>query len=134
MRIRRTALDALFSRYVRDRDRWTCTHCGRACPPGGVRLDCSHFYSRRHLGTRWDPLNADSHCFRCHQYLGGNPAEFAAWKRVRVGEHSMAILRMRALTATRFTAGELVVLRRALERQVAELRAGRRDESPYRVA
>ena len=78
--MKRDATDALFSELVRERADWTCEACGKVYPEGQRQgLHCSHFYGRRHRATRWSEINAASHCFGCHQKLGGNPVVFARW-------------------------------------------------------
>lgn len=94
--------DQIFSLYIRCRDRFTCTRCGgRYRPPKTLEklnkslfdrlnnpafgdpmgLHCSHFWGRVNKSVRYEPLNADSHCFACHMYLSGNPHEFVEWKK-----------------------------------------------------
>lgn len=77
MKTRRDKLDDVFSRLIRLRDGGTCQRCG--AHESQKKIDCSHFWSRRHQATRYDPDNACAHCFTCHQYLGENPVEFATW-------------------------------------------------------
>lgn len=87
MKIKRTVEDDLFSKLVRERANHTCEYCGKYCGAGHEhgRLDCSHFFSRRHTSTRWEPLNAAAHCFTCHQNLGENPTVFTAWIKRHLG-------------------------------------------------
>lgn len=87
MKIKRTVEDDLFSKCVRERAGHACEHCGKYCGPKHEygRLDCSHFFSRRHTATRWEPLNAAAHCFTCHQMLGENPPIFTLWIEKHLG-------------------------------------------------
>lgn len=79
--------DRWFSMCIRERANMTCEACGKSYrdTPGG--LHCSHFYSRRHKSIRWSPINAAAHCYGCHQRLGGNPIEFAAWIKSYLSTH-----------------------------------------------
>jgi len=53
--------DELFSKYIRERD-GKCSRCGKV-----GRLTNSHYWSRIHSGTRYDPENCDSLCWLpCH--------------------------------------------------------------------
>lgn len=54
-------LDRLTSVIVRRRDR-RCVTCGTA-----LGLQCSHFYSRRHLATRFDLRNCHAMCAECNR-------------------------------------------------------------------
>lgn len=91
----RTALrrkaDALFSLYVRQRD-GKCQRCGRV-----DALQCSHFVSRRYLAVRFNPLNAEALCARCHKFMTERPLEADEWARSQLGIHPYAELRRLAL-------------------------------------
>ncbi len=47
-----------------------CERCGKT-----TDLQCSHFISRRYLGTRWVRLNAECLCVGCHKFLTERPIE-----------------------------------------------------------
>ena len=84
--------DTAFSKCVRERSDWTCECCGKKYEENSQGLHCSHFYSRRHRTIRWCADNAASHCFGCHQRLGGNPLEFSKWIEEHLGEAGVEIL------------------------------------------
>lgn len=86
VKIRRDPADRLFSYYIRERDNWTCTRCGRQFERKSQGLHCSHFFGRRAESTRFDPENCDSACYGCHQYFGSNPLEFTEWKKKQLGD------------------------------------------------
>lgn len=92
--VRITPADRFFSLCVRERAVNRCERCGRGADQG--RLDCSHFMSRRHNATRWDPANAFAHCFACHQSLGSNPVEFVRWVESKIGPAKVEALRTRS--------------------------------------
>jgi len=73
--------DRYFSYFIRERDNWICKKCKTQYPRKAQGLHCSHFFGRRAESTRFDPNNADAHCYYCHQYLGSNPLEFTEWKK-----------------------------------------------------
>ena len=83
--MKRNKYDAVFSDCIRERDGWTCQVCGKSYPPKSQGLHCSHFYSRRHQATRYDPNNACAKCFSCHQRMGGNPVLFAEFIKKYLG-------------------------------------------------
>lgn len=91
MKIRTDKCDAVFSKLIRLRDGYTCQRCKRYFVDGHG-LQASHFYSRRHQATRYDPDNCCAHCFACHQYLGANPIEFARWIEGYLGSGRYALL------------------------------------------
>ena len=85
--IKRTKLDDVFSRLVRERAEWSCEVCDKYFPEGHRQgLHCAHFYSRRHQGLRFFPDNACAMCYACHQRLGGNPVEFAKFIEAYLGK------------------------------------------------
>lgn len=128
MNIRRDKRDDIFSRLVRERANWTCERCGKHYPPGQTQgLHCSHFYSRRYRATRWHPMNAAAHCFACHEYLGGNPVEFALWIDRHIGSVAAAKLGMLAHSTAKWTKVDLqeIYLRMCYEhKRMMELRQG----------
>ena len=94
MNIRTTALDRLFSQYVRLRDGFKCRYSGQT---EGI-MDCAHVYSRRHVHTRWHPENAVCLSRRWHMYFTDHPHEWADWTRQHLGYDTverMAILSQR---------------------------------------
>lgn len=89
--------DTLFSKYIRTRDKWKCVSCKKQYPENAQGLHCSHYWSRRNEGTRFDPLNCDALCFFCHQKWGGDyRSEYTEFKKKQLGEKGYNDLRMRA--------------------------------------
>lgn len=105
--MKRDKFDKLFSDSVRERDDWTCQRCGKYFPEGHRQgLHCSHIFSRRHRATRWEPKNATSHCFSCHQYLGSNPIMFNHWARDQLGDDVIDYLEKRHREIVKLTTQE----------------------------
>jgi len=123
--IKRDALDKVFSDYIRERDGWTCQYCKLRCHNHEPRrLDCSHFHSRRHYATRWDPDNADAMCMTCHERLGGSPGEYTDWKARQLGAQKYQRLRVRAAqVGKRPTKFERAVMTENFRTWISELRA-----------
>lgn len=90
--------DKAFSLYIRTRDNWTCQRCGTAYTPPTSALHCSHFQGRGKESTRFEPLNADSLCYGCHQYFTSHPAEHYTWQVQRKGQETVD--RLQALSNT----------------------------------
>ena len=92
-------LDRLVSAVVRGRDR-RCVTCG-----SNRNLQCSHFYSRRHLGVRFDLRNSNAMCAGCNGRHNSDPAPYLAFMPERYGAEVVA---------------ELDVLRRSLRKVPGE--------------
>ena len=61
-------LDRLFANYIKKRDSgggeyFKCISCGQVKPIKNA--DCGHYFSRRHIATRWDENNAHCECSYC---------------------------------------------------------------------
>lgn len=96
MKIR--AVDTLFSKYIRTRDGWNCQRCGKKYTPPTGALHCSHYHGRRKESVRFDPENADAHCYGCHSFFEQNPNEHYDWKLKQLGENRLNNLAVRANT------------------------------------
>jgi len=84
-------LDRLTSVIVRGRDR-QCVTCGSR-----HNLQCSHFYSRRHLVIRFDLRNCHAMCAACNRRHNSDPAPYLAFMLERYGAEVVAELdRLRA--------------------------------------
>lgn len=77
--------DTIFSKWVRDRDGWTCQRCGTPYPLGSRALHNSHYFGRGAWTTRYDEKNCDSLCKGCHDFFHANPHEYQEWKFDRMG-------------------------------------------------
>lgn len=89
--------DKYFSLCVRERSDWNCEHCGNNYRHRPQGLHCSHLFSRRHYSLRHCPDNCFSHCYSCHQRLGGCPVTFTRWAEERLGVGLVEILREKHL-------------------------------------
>lgn len=121
MKIRRDALDKLFSRYIRERDGWVCQKCGQWYQKGSQGLQCSHFIGRRNMAVRFYPANACAHCFACHMYLTANPLFFAEWIKEYLGEPAYTALKERAQWLPRYREADLRAIQADLRAKLAEL-------------
>jgi hypothetical protein len=63
-----TALDRLFSKYIRMRDGWRCQICQTDYSHNHALLDCAHCFSAGTHQTRYEPDNAVAACKSCHQF------------------------------------------------------------------
>lgn len=84
--IKRDATDAIFSDVIREAYDWTCAFSGIVFPNRkGFDCQCSHFYSRRYLSTRWHPDNAVCLSASAHKFLGEHPDEHTDFLRQMLG-------------------------------------------------
>ena len=97
MRLKRDALDALFSDYIRHRDKWTCQICkkqfhGKPAPG----LEAAHCFSRASKLIRWNPDNAAAVCTWCHKFgpnaLDRHEGMKREWFKKRIGKKKFAML------------------------------------------
>ena len=98
MKIKIYKEDKLFSAYIKRRDLFQCKRCGTAYLPDRARgLTCSHFWSRRHWNTRFDPENADCLCFGCHVHVESEKhGWYKDFKLKQLGEKRYKNLEIRA--------------------------------------
>ena len=97
--VKEKRLDALFSLLIRGRADYTCeARVTKNCDGSYGKMDCSHFFGRRHRSTRFFPGNAACHCSTCHRWLTENPYEFGKWIEEHLGADKTQVLRLRAHT------------------------------------
>ena len=98
VKIRRT--DTLYTRYIRERDDYTCQRCRRSYSRDACRnLVVSHFWGRGRENTRFDDDNCVALCqLPCHQYWGHGEGrvEYQAWMGERLGRAGVDNLMLRA--------------------------------------
>ncbi len=108
MKIKILPEDILFSNYIRTKAKWKCEYCGRVCrTPNGqtkfYKLEASHYHSRGHWSTRFDPENVVALCFTCHQKLGGykqnTEGPYDIFMKERLDEKGWKLLLLRANTS-----------------------------------
>lgn len=68
-------LDAVFSIYIRNRDKGVCFTCGVKKNP--KEMQCGHYESRSHFETRWDTRNCHCQCYSCNVMRNGNMTNYA---------------------------------------------------------
>ena len=77
-------LDAVFSKYIRYRDKGKCFTCGYSNHP--KKMQNGHFNPRQHLSTRYDERNCNWQCMSCNMFYGGNPATYAVRLEQKYGK------------------------------------------------
>ena len=105
-------LDKIFSLHIRERDNWTCQRCNRKFAPPTKGLGCSHFWSRRHLSTRWDTDNSIALCMPCHLYHweSEKQGDYRDFMIKKLGEKKFKMLEIKAISITKISTVELQIL------------------------
>lgn len=95
-------LDVQFSKLIRERDKF-CQYCKKSSV-----IYCHHIFSRRHLGTRFDPANAVSLCVYCHRLIAhGDPEKFRDFVIQRIGQEAFDKLKYKAFSSTKYSTTDL---------------------------
>jgi hypothetical protein len=111
--------DQLLSRIVRLEDK-CCLYCKRVWDFN--KLYNHHFFSRKHLGTRFDRANCGALCFTCHDSVAhGDPEIFREWLIARIGIKAYERLKFRAMSRTKFDVADLRMIRFELQKRLKEL-------------
>lgn len=101
--------DAVFSEYIRRRhadefNAATCVTCGT------VRhwkdLQCGHYVSRAHMGTRFDEENCNVQCCACNVFKKGNLDEYALYLIETYGDGVLGRLHKKKLAGRKIRAAE----------------------------
>lgn len=109
-------LDKLVSNKVRERAEWKCERCHKQYTPPTQGLHCSHYYSRRFLGTRWDLDNLMALCMGCHKlWEGDKQGEYTDVMKMRLDKKVFDLLRVKAYTVNKYSKQDIELLIRAFE-------------------
>jgi hypothetical protein len=102
--IKERKTDKMFSDLIRARDNWQCLACleekgeSKDYSENKQGLHCSHYWSRRHENTRFDPENCISLCRYHHQFAWGHGDgrnEYTAFMIKRLGQQGFDMLNIR---------------------------------------
>lgn len=107
-------LDRVFSKYIRLRDAMDggytkCISCGQIKP--FESFDCGHYFSRKHMNTRFDEDNAHSECSFCNRMTGGE--HMIGYRRnliIKIGATRFQMLEVKANTCKKWEDFELQLL------------------------
>ena len=84
-RVKRNIADKHLSDCVRKSAEWKCQRCEKDYTDKPQGLQCSHFLSRMHWGSRYDPRQL-ALCAYCHNFVEGHPVEHInLWKSIHGG-------------------------------------------------
>ena len=85
-RIKRNIADKHLSDCIRKSAQWKCQRCEKDYTDKPQGLQCSHFISRGHWGSRYDPRQL-ALCAYCHNLVEGHPVEHInLWKSIHGGD------------------------------------------------
>lgn len=68
-------LDAVFSKYIRYRDKGQCFTCPNKQHP--KKMQNGHFVPRQYLAVRYDERNCNCQCYACNMLYGGQGATYS---------------------------------------------------------
>lgn len=103
-------LDAIFSKFIRLRDKLTCQRCGKPFGKFTTGIQCSHFWGRRHRATRWMEMNCVALCGGCHIHLTANPATHREWYKARIGDKAYDKLEYAHQKSPHYTLNDLQLM------------------------
>ncbi len=117
-------LDRVFSKYIRLRDAmaggaFRCISCGRMLPI--AKADCGHFFSRRHMSTRFDEDNCHAECARCNRFDAEHLFGYQLNLIRKIGKQRFDLLAVKANTTKKWSDFELEALIKHYKAKVAEL-------------
>lgn len=120
-------LDKIFSLYIRLRDSkpygykyFRCPTCGRVLP--FEKGDCSHYFSRRHMSTRFDEDNAVIECSYDNRFNSDHLVELGEFIKKRIGEQRFALLRIKAHETRKWSSWELEQLCKYYSKEVEKMK------------
>lgn len=103
-------LDEKFSLYIRLRDTmpsgyFRCISCGQLKP--FAKADCGHYYSRRHMSTRFDEDNCHAECSFCNRFKADHLIGYRENLLAKIGEQRFIKLEWKHNQTKRYTDFEL---------------------------
>lgn len=103
-------LDRVFALYIRLRDAMPngyvrCISCGQIKSFDDV--DCGHFHSRTHMGTRFDEQNCHAECRFCNRFSADHLIKYRENLIKKIGQSRFDLLNAKAHTAKHFLDSEL---------------------------
>lgn len=118
-------LDRIFSLYIRLRDAMPngtikCISCGQIKP--FASFDCGHYYSRTHLGTRWDEDNCNAECSYCNRFKADHMEGYRRNLIDKIGQKRFDLLGLKAHTITKKDEFAIKLLIIEYERKVDEMK------------
>ena len=106
-------LDKEFSKYIRLRDAmpggvFRCISCGDIKPI--QKADCGHYFSRRHMSTRFDEDNCHAECSACNRFDAEHLHGYRENLVRKIGEQRFQLLEVKAHETRKWSHFELEML------------------------
>ncbi len=79
--------DAIFSKYIRQRDQGQCFTCPKKDDP--KTMQNGHFVPRQYLAVRYDEINCNCQCYACNMLYGGQGATYAIRLAQKYGQETV---------------------------------------------
>lgn len=103
-------LDKVFSRYIRLRDVMPngycrCISCGQIKPI--EKFDCGHYFSRRHMATRFDEDNCNAECSYCNRFNAEHLVGYRKHLIEKIGVQRFALLEVKHNQVKKWSTWEL---------------------------
>lgn len=121
-------LDRIFSLYIRLRDSrefqfkaFRCISCGQIKP--FEQMDCGHFFSRRHMATRFSELNAHGECRHCNRFSADHLHGYEVHLRHLIGDNQFDILEATAHSTCKFHPFELQTMIANYKEKIEKLKS-----------
>ena len=95
-------LDKVFSEFIRKRDTkngvFKCISCSQFKPYD--KADCGHYFSRRHLSTRFDEDNCHAECSYCNRFKADHMENYRENLIKKIGQQRFDLLKIKAGTTS----------------------------------
>lgn len=118
-------LDRIFSAYIRLRDTmpsgyFRCISCGQIKPYS--QADCGHFFSRRHMSTRFSEDNCHAECKACNRFSADHLVGYQRNLIAKIGQQRFDLLTIESSETKWYADFELETLIKHYQKEVARLR------------
>ena len=97
----------IFSKWIRNRDDYTCFTCGKHDENRGAFMHAGHFISRHYNATFFDLMNVNAQCYFCNIRKKGNAGEYAYSLIQKYGQGAFEELIKRGRTIKQWKVSEL---------------------------
>ena len=99
-------LDKEFSLFIRLRDcmpngYFRCISCGQIKP--FEQADCGHYFSRKHLSTRFDEDNCHAECRYCNRFLADHLEFYREGLIEKIGQQKFDLLKVKAASTSKMS-------------------------------
>lgn len=96
----RKKADAIFSRYIRQRDKGMCYTC--PLQKHWKDMQNGHFVPRQYLSLRYDEVNCHTQCYACNMLYNGQPSRYAERLVKDFGSNVITLLERKRQEITKY--------------------------------